>query len=237
MKRHRLGQHYLVDPRVAESLINAAVIRKDETVVEIGTGRGVLTGALARACARLDGYEVDRENYEETLARTKESNAFIHLADAFEQRPEFDVLVSSLPYSRSLDFVEWISQVDYSRGAVILQEDFVRKVLAPPGSRDYRGVSAIAQISSDVTEVGRVARSAFQPPPRVNSLIVLFRPRVRLTEKEVASIKRLFSLRRREVSSALRTTRMRESRPSYGGRRVSSLTPAEVYEICSERGA
>ncbi len=232
MKRHSLGQHYLVDPEVVRKMISSARLEGHESVLEIGTGRGVLTEELVGLCSKLDGYEIDPENYRETLARVGGKNASIHLADVFKERPLFDVLVSSLPYSRSLDFIEWISQAEYDRAVVLLQEDFVRKILSPPGSRDYRAVSAMAQISSRIRVVERVGRDAFQPPPKVSSVLASIQPKVRLSEQQVLCIKRLFSLRRKEVASALALLGMADSRRGYGRRRVYSLAPEEVYEIC-----
>jgi len=232
MKRHSLGQHYLTNPDVIRLMISAAMVKKTESVIEIGTGEGDLTERLAGMCARLDGYEIDSDNYEKTLARVRGTNVHIHHADGFLERPKFDVLVSSLPYSRSQDFVEWISQVEYDRAVVLLQEDFVRKVLSPPGNRDYRAVSAIAQISSDFRKLAGVGRDAFRPSPRVNSVLVAVRPKVRLSGEEISNIKKLFSLRRREVSSALAQFGLRWTKDSYGKRRVYSLAPAEVHEIC-----
>ena len=233
MKRQSLGQHYLSDQAVVERMVAEAALEGTERAVEIGTGKGALTPLLARRCGRLDAYEVDPENYRATLAAGLGANAFVHLVDAFGERPEFDVLVSSLPYSRSQDFVEWISQRRYRRGVVLLQEDFVRKLLAPPGSRDYRGVSAISQVSMEVREVCRVGRSSFSPPPRVSSLLVAIRPTRTLTAAEVGRVKRLFSLRRREVRSALASAGMVGAGP-YGRRRVYSLTPDEVYGLCRD---
>ena len=233
MKRHSLGQHYLIDPDVIRLMISVAMVKKTESVVEIGTGEGVLTQRLAGSCARLDGYEVDPDNYKKTLGKVRGTEVHIHHADGFSERRKFDVLVSSLPYSRSQDFVEWISQVEYNRGVVLLQEDFVRKILSPPGDRDYRAVSAIAQISSEFRNLARVGRDAFQPPPRVSSALVAVRPKIRLPDEEISSIKKLFSLRRRRVSSALAQFGLRRAGERFGRRRVYSLGPAEVHEICS----
>lgn len=232
MKRRRLGQHYLADPDVIQRMVSAAKLKKTESVVEIGTGEGALTQKLAGLCAKLNGYEVDPDNYRKTLAKVGGARVFIHLGDGFSERPRFDVLVSSLPYSRSQDFVEWISQVEYGRAVVLLQEDFVRKILSSPGSKDYRAVSAISQISSRISELGRVKTDAFRPPPKVSSLMVVLRPGVRLSAGEISNVKRLFSLRRREVSSVLAQFGLPEGGASFGKRRVYSLSPAEVYEIC-----
>ncbi len=232
MKRRTLGQHYLVDPSVISRMIDAADIRPSESVLEIGTGRGVLTERLVKLGAKYEGFEVDPENFRETISRVGLGESAVHNSDAFEARPTFDVLVSSLPYSRSQDFVEWIGQMKYDRAVVLLQEDFVRKVLSPPGNREYRAVSAIAQISCEMVEVERVPRAAFRPPPKVSSLLLSIRPRMRLTAAEIANVKRLFSLRRREVSSALSRLGFPEFGIGHRKRRVFQLTPEEVHAVC-----
>lgn len=234
MSRRRLGQHYLNDGEVVRRIVAAAKIQPSERVLEIGTGRGALTGQLAALGRSFEGYEVDRENYVRTLEGLTRKGAKVHLRDAFRERPEFDVLVASLPYSKSSKFIDWVSQVDYVRGIVLLQEDFVAKVLAEPGTRDYRGVSALAQISSDIKTLFKVGRSSFSPPPRVNSVVVAFKPRQRLSKTEISRVKRLFSLRRREVVSALTKLGMPGGKEAFGKRRVYSLQPEEVMLICSD---
>ncbi len=233
MKRRSLGQHYLTDPAVVSKIITASDVRPNERVLEIGTGKGALTQELARLGSGLVGYEVDRENYAETLEKVSNARAAIHLGDAFMEKPKFDVLVSSLPYSKSATFVEWVSQVDYDRAVVLLQEDFVKKVLAEPGTRDYRAVSAIAQISSEIRVFMRVGRRSFSPPPKVSSLLVSVKPKIRLSKVEISTIKRLFSLRRREVGSALAELEIGGAGKVFGKRRVYSLEPEEVHELCS----
>lgn len=214
-------------------MVQAAKIRPDERVLEIGTGRGALTKELVGLGRTFVGYEVDRENYERTVAVVGGAAARIHLGDAFEQEPDFDVLVASLPYSRSAVFVEWLSGLRYRRAVVLLQEDFVRKILAARGKRDYRAISALAQISADIKALSRVGRESFSPPPRVSSLIVSIRPRVRMAASELANIKRLFSLRRRYVASVLAELGMTSMKEDYGKRRVYSLSPEEVHRLCS----
>jgi len=231
MKRRRLGQHYLVDPEVVERIVRYSEIKKDERVLEIGTGRGVLTRRLAGLGKSLEAYEVDEENYAATKASLPEGVS-LRLGDGFEGRQRFDVLVSSLPYSESATFVEWLAESTFRRAVVLLQEDFVDKVLAPPGARDYRAVSAISQISTEAEVLGRVGPRAFSPPPKVMSVVVRFLPRVRMDPREVANVKRLFSLRRRKADSALAELGMGAG-GDFGERRVNSLTPDEVHAICS----
>jgi len=231
MKRRRLGQHYLVDAGVVHRMVGYARIRRDERVLEIGTGKGVLTRELAVAGRSLEAYEIDRENYESTRASLQGKAVDLHLGDVFKESPKFDVLVSSLPYSESATFVEWLAMSRYSRAVVLLQEDFVKKITAPPGSRDYRGISALAQITSEIEVLERVGREAFVPSPKVNSLVVRFLPKIRLDRQEILDVHILFSLRRRKVSSVLAELGM-EAEGDFGNRRVYSLAPQEVYGIC-----
>ena len=233
MKRRRLGQHYLVDDDAVDRLVSLARIEPSEGVLEIGTGKGAVTKRLIGEGASFEGYEVDRQNYKDTMEAIRGTRARLHLADAFEQRPRFDVLVSSLPYSESSRFVQWLSGAEFDRAVVVLQEDFVRKIMAPPGDRDYRGVSAIAQVAFDVKVLDRVGRSSFAPPPRVNSVIVSFEPKRKLTESEVAGVQRLFSLRRKQVGAALAKLGV-SPRKDYGRRRIYGLKPAEVLEVCRQ---
>ncbi len=235
MRRRRLGQHYLVDQDVVRKIVEVAAIQPYDRVLEIGTGRGALTRELVNVGKSFEGYEIDRSNYEETVAAVG-GEAKVHLGDAFNHMPEFDVLVASLPYSRSGSFIEWLCQVDYDRAVVLLQEEFVRKIQAGPGTRDYRAISVLAQISSEIRALGRVGRASFSPPPRVNSSLVSVAPKARVPKREILKIKRLFSLRRRRVSSALAKLGM-VPRKEYGTRRVYSLVPDEVHQLCSAASA
>ena len=234
MKRRSLGQHYLRDEGIVKRVIELAAIRKRERVLEVGTGRGTLTAELAKVADRLEAYEIDRENYLTTKSLLNSPHTKLRLGDAFKAKPRFDVLVSSLPYSESSTFVEWLSELAYDRAIVILQEDFARKITVSPGDRNYRAISVIAQLSADVSLKNPVPRRAFEPPPRVNSRVVVFVRKRKLTRKKVVLIKLLFSLRRRNLKAALDKLGFDSSvGTNLGSRRVNSLAPEEVHDIIS----
>jgi 16S rRNA (adenine1518-N6/adenine1519-N6)-dimethyltransferase len=235
MKRQRLGQHYLVNGEVIRRMVQCAEIGPSDRVLEIGTGKGSLTRELVGLGASFTGYEIDEANYRATLEAVRTGNARIVLADAFSQNPMFDVLVTSLPYSQSATFVRWLSIRRFSRAVAILQRDFVEKIAAPPGDRDYRGISAVAQIAFDVKVLDRVDRNSFDPPPRVDSAMVSLTPKRVITRGEADSVIRLFSLRRRRVDSAVKKLGF-DPKGDHGGMRVLSLTPEEVHQICRPRG-
>ncbi len=236
MKRRRLGQHYLVDGEAINRLVSLAEIISSERVLEVGTGKGAVTRELVGKGASFEGYEIDGQNYEETLEAIRGVRAQIHNSDAFERSPKFDVLVSSLPYSESSRFIRWLSRLKFVRAVVVLQDDFVRKIMAPPGARDYRAVSAVAQIAFEAKVLDRIPRSSFSPPPRVDSMIVSFAPRRTMSEFEIGMVTKLFTLRKRQVGAALVELGLKTEK-DYGRRRVYSLGADEVLELCRLQAA
>jgi 16S rRNA (adenine1518-N6/adenine1519-N6)-dimethyltransferase len=186
-------------------MLELAAVKSGERVLEIGMGKGALTRKLARVTANLEGYEIDRESFEGLRRELGGGSFVLHNEDAFKSSPEFDVLLSSLPYSESSNFVEWLSRSRYDRAVVLLQRDFAMKITAPPGSPAYRAVSVISQASARVEIASDVSRMAFDPPPRVNSCLVTMRWRKTLTREQTAMIKRIFSQKRRTVRAALKS--------------------------------
>jgi 16S rRNA A1518/A1519 N6-dimethyltransferase RsmA/KsgA/DIM1 with predicted DNA glycosylase/AP lyase activity len=216
-------------------MVRLAEVGRDDRVLEIGTGRGALTRELSGLSSSFDAFELDRTNY---LA-TKElglDDVALHLGDAFAGPREFDVLVSSLPYSESSRFVEWLSGHRYDRAVVLLQRDFVVKLLARPGRGEYRAVSVISQISSDVRPELDVARECFDPPPKVSSTVVVIRPRDVLSPDDIMSVKMLFSQRRRKLSGALKQLGLRAGKvdPQLLSRRVQDLSPSDFRGLLGQ---
>ncbi|MDA4112498.1 MAG: rRNA adenine N(6)-methyltransferase family protein [Thaumarchaeota archaeon] len=230
-RRRALGQHYLIDSAVTALMVRLAAIGRDDRVLEIGTGRGALTRVLSGLSDRFEAFELDRDNYLAT--RELGLDVVLHLGDAFAGSRGFDVLVSSLPYSESSNFVEWLSRHNYERAVVLLQRDFVDKLLARPGQDGYRAISVISQLSSEVRPELDVAREAFDPPPRVSSAVVVVRPRDVLSLDEIRLVKMLFSQRRRKLSGALKQLGLEtgETDPGQLSRRVQDLAPSDFRGV------
>jgi len=231
-KRRALGQHYLVDSSVVQLIVDCADVKPNERVLEIGTGRGILTKQLCKLSNLVEGFELDEANYLETK-RQVDGGVIMHLGDAFSTDSSFDVLVSSLPYSESGTFVEWLSQRRYDRAVVLLQKEFAEKLMSPPGLRSYRAISVIFQMSSTIEVVARIARSAFAPPPRVSSTLVVIRPRRSLDSPQIKYVKCLFSQKKRRLGVALENLGFgtRGVPLEYLSRRVWSLTVPEIAKL------
>jgi 16S rRNA (adenine1518-N6/adenine1519-N6)-dimethyltransferase len=245
-RRHLLGQHFLISQDASKKIASAAGLTKNDVVLEIGTGKGALTEKIAPLASKIVSYEKDHSTILEAKRRLSSfKNITLIEADVFEPGrscQKFDVCVTSLPYSRSLDFLEWLAfrSGSFRLGVAVLQLDFARKLLALPGSANYKSASVIGQISFHMKIIDRVDRSNFQPPPRVESTIVRFEPNDKFAQpffdlSRVRTLRRIFSFRGRTLRNALKNLPFKKLDNSVNtellSKRVEKLSPNQLAQI------
>ncbi len=182
----RLGQNFLVDPRVAER-IAALVEDPAEPVVEIGPGLGALTVPLAATGRPLVAVELDlrlAEHVERRLALFP--NARVRRGDILKERiddlmPEAArvTVVGNLPYSITSPALEWvITQGARARRAILMvQREVAERLAAPPGGKQYGPLTVYARLNAEVRTLFRVSPGAFHPRPDVDSIVLEATPR------------------------------------------------------------
>lgn len=218
MRRRRLyGQHFLTSRAIASRIVEAAGIRGGDTVLELGTGRGILTPLLCRKAERVISAESDAALHREVAGRLRHENLTLLLGNGLEVDAEFDVFVSNLPYSMSRRAVEWLAATPFRRGVIMVQEEFARKVSGT--GADRRAISVVWQEAFDAGDAFRVGRNNFDPPPAVDSRVVPFRKRRTIPRRIIRNLHLIFSQRRK----LLRTAR--------GARRLNGMANGEVMDI------
>ena len=214
------GQNFLLGASRADRLVALAGVEPGDGVLEIGTGLGILTRALAERGARVTTIEVDSGLVgllrEEALL--PDGAELVH-ADAL--RVDLHALllplgprrrvVANLPYAisgpmlrRLLDLRELL--VDWS---VMLQRDVALRLLAGPGSRDYASLSVLHQLCVEVERCWELGPDCFHPTPRVRSSFLRMRPIAGAPDAgELARVERVtraaFGTRRKTLANALR---------------------------------
>jgi 16S rRNA (adenine1518-N6/adenine1519-N6)-dimethyltransferase len=182
--RKRLGQHFLVDRAALERIADALAPTKDDTVVEIGPGRGALTDLLSARAKRVVAIELDRDLAPYLRARyALTGNVEIIERDVLELNladvaaTEF-LLVGNVPYYITTPILFHALQPPRPMRAVYLvQREVAERVVAPPGSRTYGALSVNVQGFARAELVGRVGAGSFRPPPSVESAILRITPR------------------------------------------------------------
>jgi 16S rRNA (adenine1518-N6/adenine1519-N6)-dimethyltransferase len=215
----RLGQNFLIDPRVAER-IAALVEDAREAVIEIGPGLGALTVLLAATGRPLTAVELDlrlAEALEMRLAGWP--SARVVRGDILEQRAEDLVdgpatVVANLPYSITTPALEWIvtQGTRVKRAVLMVQREYAQRLSAAPGGKEHGSITVFMQLHAEVRVLVRVSPGAFHPRPEVESVVmgVVPRPYPGTTAEERAAVERLaragMGTRRKTLANALART-------------------------------
>ena len=214
--RKRLGQHFLIDPNITRKIVALAAIRLDETVLEIGPGRGVLTRPLCTAARQVIALELDPKlgaYLAETLADCR--NLDLRLGDAlefpYETLPRGTVVVANLPYyvSTPLLFTLLEARERIDRMVLMLQTEVARRLVAKPATNDYGTLSILVQYAAEASLAFQVSMNCFRPRPEVGSAVVTLvmrRPPVQVNDETLFArvVRAAFAHRRKTISNSLR---------------------------------
>jgi len=235
-----------VDARVAARQLDHADLRASDVVLEIGPGLGVLTRALVERAKRVIAIESDRRFA--AYLRDAVPEAEILHADALKAEwPEFDVMVSNLPYQISSPLTFRLLGVRFDRAVLMYQWEFARRMVAAPRTPDYSRLSVGVYVRAACTILERVPRNAFHPQPRVDSALVRLEPRpspfpIADPGAFDAVVAALFEHRRKTVENGLRlawssfaeSPEALEARLGglpFRGRRVEELRPEDIEVV------
>jgi 16S rRNA (adenine1518-N6/adenine1519-N6)-dimethyltransferase len=167
-------QHFLVDERMLDRIVDAADIRPDETILEIGAGIGNLTERLMAKARKVIAIERDPALVDVLISRFGETDKLeiIH-ADVLDvDFPDFDKVVANLPYSISSEITFKLFKYDFDLGILMYQLEFAERMVARENSKDYSRLSVNTHYFADASIIMKVPRGAFSPPPEVLSAVV-----------------------------------------------------------------
>jgi 16S rRNA (adenine1518-N6/adenine1519-N6)-dimethyltransferase len=227
----RLGQHFLYDPKIAARIAEAADVGPDDTVLEIGPGKGILTAELAKRAKRVVAVEKDK-----TLAKALEgkfNNVSIIAGDALDINwPDHDKNVSNLPFNISSPILERVFEC--GRPAVLMvQKEFAARLLAKPGTKDYSRLTVACNYHCTAQKIGELRPGAFRPAPKVSATIVKLTPHAppfTADRRFWETVNTLFQHRRKIVRAALKG-KSADLPEELAKKRVFTLTLQDLKEI------
>ena len=181
-KKH-LGQHFLKDESIAKAIADTLNLVGYQSVLEIGPGMGVLTKYLIEKPIITYAIEIDTESVvylQENYPALRDkiiSKDFLKfdLNEIFKGK-QF-AIIGNFPYNISTQIVfkvlDWKAQVPMMVG--MFQKEVAERIAAKPHSKAYGILSVLAQAFYDVTYLFDVPPSAFNPPPKVDSGVIMFK--------------------------------------------------------------
>jgi len=225
--RKRMGQSFLMEQNVIRKISAIAQVTKNDIVVEIGAGIGVLTEDLARNAAKLIAVELDDQLVEVLKDKLlKYNNVQIYPGDILK----FDFgaiardgqqkikVIGNVPYNISspvlfhlLSFRKIIDSF-----ILMLQKEVIQRLVASPGGKDYGVPSVILQMFAKVEKVLDVPACCFYPRPKVESSLIkgffLERPLVELADEDffIRLVRDAFAQRRKMLINNLKKSKLLE---------------------------
>jgi len=211
-----LGQHWLRDLGVLEQIAGYAGLGSDDVVLEIGPGLGTLTAVLASHAGRVVAVEFDK-HLADNLTKTFRAKNVVVLSKDFLQfdldvLPEGYKVVGNIPYYITGKIVRKILAATNKPSVAVLlvQKEVATRLAAKPGAMSV--LSVVAQRYAEVELGVVVPAEKFDPPPKVDSQVVILKPRPNesldlqkqpLEKMFLRVVKAGFSARRKKLHTAL----------------------------------
>ncbi len=229
--KNKLGQNFLIDLNLVDLVVRAGELTKADSVLEVGTGTGTLTGLLAKAAGAVFTVELD-PNFHRMAKHLlgPRPDLRMHLGDILAGKnvlnPEVLAgwdeitarlgctrrkLIANLPYAVATPIITnlLIAGVPIERMVVMVQWEIAERLRAEVGTKDYNSLSVLVQSVADVETIRKVGPSNFHPRPKVDSAIVRITPnaqkraRVGDVKKFREFLRDLYTLRRKNLRSVL----------------------------------
>ena len=228
-RQKKLGQNFLKSKLIAKFIVDSAKISKNNLVLEIGTGRGILIPYLVTTDARIISIENDKKLFHEMVEKFGNlDNLSLKYGDGFKIKQNFSILVSNLPYSQSRTAVEWLLQKKFSRAIVMLQKDFVQKLVE--SGKNRKAISILTDYGFDIEILKHVKKHNFLPIPKIDSVIIQITQKRQVKKELILNVNKLFSYRRKTVQNISKQF----GKNNKSKKRLEELTTNEIIKLAKD---
>ena len=218
----RFGQSFLEDKNVIHKILKISDIQRDDTVVEIGAGLGIMTELIAEKAGKVIALEIDPR----MIQILKERLAGCHHVDVVHndvleydfssvssELPERKIkIIGNIPYNISSQILfHVLDHRDHISSMILMfQKELADRLVASPGTKEYGIPTVFVSMYAECSREMVIPRSCFYPEPKILSavmkMIMREKPSVDLNDHEFFSkiVKMAFSKRRKTLLNNLR---------------------------------
>lgn len=250
--RRSFGQNFLHDQAAISRIVGAARLSPRDHVIEIGPGRGALTGKLLATGAKVAAIEADRTllplleekfgSYENFRLISGDALR-IGLAEVFSGNAV--KVVANLPYNISTAILQKLAAERQSFALLVLmfQREVAGRIMAPPGDSLRGYLSVVVQRSFTIERLFDVPPESFRPRPKVTSTVLRLIPKLPYDETSESELLALLSVafrqRRKTLYNNLKSVYKNAdavlARADIDpGRRAETLTVEEWERLCGQ---
>ena len=211
-----LDQHFLVDSNIIDLFINNCDIKKDDIVLEVGPGMGVITKKIVNKCKKLIVVEKDTR-LKKYLDEIDNINIFYEDILSFNI-PKVNKIITSLPYSITEPFMYKLIDVEFDKLIMISGKKLYDNII------NNTKLGILVNSFFDVKYICDITPDSFNPKPRVLSSLMVFIPKnINELDKNKQIIRLLYKYRYMKVKNALKEILIR----------LDNITQRQAKEIVS----
>lgn len=220
----KLGQNFLVDENVVDSIVDSAEVTKEDLVIEIGPGLGTLTKRLLDRAGKVICIELDhkminilenRFKLYDNIEIINEDVLKIDLNKLIELNKNENIkkakIVANLPYYITTPIIMKLleEKLNIESITVMIQKEVAQRLAAKPGEKEVGSITYTIWYYTEPKIVLEVPRDSFIPEPEVTSSVinlkVLDKPRIEVEDEKVffKVIKAAFMQKRKTLINAL----------------------------------
>jgi len=174
-KKH-LGQHFLIDERIAEDIVDALDTEGKSIVYEVGAGTGVLTKHMLDLPCPFEALDVDADSIEFLKKEYPDHTNKFYLKNFLDSNLERDrtAIIGNFPYniSSQILFKVWDERGRVDEVVCMLQKEVANRIASKHGNKVYGILSVLLQAFYDIEYLFSVPPEAFNPPPKVQSGVI-----------------------------------------------------------------
>lgn len=243
-----LGQHFLKDENIAKKIADTLTLQGYKDVLEIGPGMGVLTKYLLKKDIKTHVIEIDTEsveylknNYLNLSDRIYEKDFLKYdLTEVFKDQPF--AIIGNFPYNISSQIVFKTLEMRYQipEFSGMFQKEVAQRICSKEGSKIYGILSVLTQAFYDAEYLFTVPPSVFNPPPKVDSGVLLLKRKENFTlpcdeALFFKVVKTGFQQRRKTLRNSLKTFNLSDNLKANTifGQRPEQLSVSQFIELTS----
>ncbi len=173
-----LGQNFMVETSLYSKLAEYAALCLSDVVLDAGAGFGFLTTFLSQRCKYVFAIEKDPRLASFLRERFRSmTNVNVMEGDVLKSKlPLFNKAIAIPPYYLSSHLVVWLLERNVDCAVLILQKEFVKRIIASVGSEEYGWLTVVTKLQAKVDVLDSVPKTMFYPSPEVDSTILRLKP-------------------------------------------------------------
>ena len=209
--KKKWGQNFLIDKNMCNKIVSSINLKKSNSIIEIGPGKGAITELLSKKFNEVIAIEIDKELCqilnEKNITNLKIINQDILKTDI--ENYSCKTIVGNLPYyiTSPIIFKFFEKNRHWEEMYFLMQKEVADRIVAKPGTKTYGRLTIMTQIFSKPKILFNVSPNVFRPVPKVDSSFIKIEKNIQTDISDYNRFKEIvriiFNQRRKKLKNCI----------------------------------